>query len=683
MRTSLPLFVALLSMSAAATPQLQPTVQLGQTGSLQSQLGELYGSYFYVDPLTTATLELTNPTELPRTVTPTATLGGEHEVALDAVTIPARASVRVDLGSALAPYLQRQLGDSRYRVLSSLIQNLHDHVALLDLIGGAPSLPVDTGGSWGDGSRPASLWGSLQVTGDVAAISGWVLSTSVAESLQVNTVLQRRGSTQFHAMWWRPTDGTRVRFAVQNPLDTALRFRATVFTAGEQLASLPLELPAGESFLIDLEDLLVGARLAGGGPLPAVGSVLFGVDSASPGPGLVARAFLVDDERGFSVPLGIQEHYLNQGSRRQTPAVPLGEPPSSMGFPAGTVFAPQLLLGNVDPGASLTVTPVVYGATGVQGQPVPVWSGAPVVLAPLEFRVVDVLAEVCGGAPCPLQARGLVGLGVDFQGAPEQLLVEALTVNVDAPQPLRYSFYDPMLDPPQTATRYVAISFDLSGSKNTLLNVKNAGDHLAVFSFRLAYDSAAGWGTYKLTGLPLAPQELRVVDLRELRDLAVPDDRGLVLPPDVTFGNAVVKASPGVILGDPTYDPVAGTCISCPDPCDDDECIEDCLFEIDVIDTCPGSGGSGPSFTLAVVSYKLEVDNPVPNGCKFARCNPPPAAKCYNIAPCCVVRSPQGNPAQCPSGWWRIYKVFGTICSFDGDQSTSGGCSKDPSCNCQ
>ena len=133
MRTSLPLFVALLSMSAAATPQLQPTVQLGQTGSLQSQLGELYGSYFYVDPLTTATLELTNPTELPRTVTPTATLGGEHEVALDAVTIPARASVRVDLGSALAPYLQRQLGDSRYRVLSSLIQNLHDHVALLDL----------------------------------------------------------------------------------------------------------------------------------------------------------------------------------------------------------------------------------------------------------------------------------------------------------------------------------------------------------------------------------------------------------------------------------------------------------------------------------------------------------------------------------------------------------------------
>ena len=67
--------------------------------------------------------------------------------------------------------------------------------------------------------------------------------------------------------------------------------------------------------------------------------------------------------------------------------------------------------------------------------------------------------------------------------------------------------------------------------------------------------------------LPLGAQELAVVDLLALRDGAVPDLVGRVLPPALERGSAVVGGSPDLIVGDPTYDVVAGTCVSCaPDP---------------------------------------------------------------------------------------------------------------------
>ena len=518
--------------------------------------GVLNAPYFYVDANTTAVLELTNNTTDDKRVVPELRLFGQELVVLDPLVVPAETTVRLALPGTTSrpdvPTGQR----ARFRTQNAMAIAGGQEPWVLDLVAGSDA--DDELPRWGDGSRAGSVWGSLQLRGDVTGLNGWILSTSPKESLAINAMLKGgSGMKLFHSMWWKPTPTTKVRFAVQNPHPWGQRLYATVFAHGQQFMSLPLLLRAGETLLVDLDDLFIAER-SRVADRPVVGSVLFFADADARVSGVFARGVVVDEATGFSVPLGPQTHLARRGNELHTPGTVLGKPAADAGFPAGTLFSPHVLLQNIHPERSLSFRPVVYGTAPGERWELPAQD-----LGPHEQRVVDIAAEFgLAGLDLP---DGFVSVSIEHDGLSSQLVAETVTVSVDEGSAFKYSFYDPMFDKGMGRPRHIAVSFNLSGPKNTLLTLKNASSDPSRYSFRLTYATDNGPAHYYRKEAVIAPHQLLVVDIGKLRDEGIPDAFGNVIPPSVRFGSAVIDGD--VFTGDPTYDPVAGTCNSCTTDC--------------------------------------------------------------------------------------------------------------------
>lgn len=194
-------------------------------------------------------------------------------------------------------------------------------------------------------------------------------------------------------------------------------------------------------------------------------------------------------------------------------------------------------------------------------------------------------------------ADGYVGVRLRHTGAAIDLSAEAVTVD----QNLGFSFDNVFYDNESVARVYHAVSFNLTGDKNTLLLIKNGSDRAIQFGYRLNYEKQGVVYSYKAALSELKPYELKVVNIRSLRDSGVKDAAGRVLPADVQFGNANIYSNQPIIAGDPNYDPVAEISSSCIAPCNNNP-LPECGYEVCgscdpcIIDPtlCGGGGGQQP-----------------------------------------------------------------------------------------
>lgn len=588
------LWVTLAVVLAAVGPKSsgQPAaVDAGEPDETASNA--LCGAYFYVDQQTTSTLDLSNTGRESRTVRPVVLLEGRKRVPLDRITIHPKRTIRIHLGKSIREKLDLDAGD----------------------------LPT-TKGRWGDGSRRPGAWGSVLVEGNTGGLSAWVLSTSLSESVQINTVLERSpGWDTRYSMWWKPTPETEVRYALLNPGETDLQIETQVHLHDRKVYGASFSIPAGESRLISLEEIFSTYEL-GFSRIPETGSILFYSTGLE---GFVLRAINVDERIGFSVPLASHPHpSFNRNAELQIPPTPLGTPDPELGFPSGVLFSPHLLLTNVSY-LPIEITPILYGRAAGSDKDGEPRTGAPIELGPHESRVVDVLNESFENSDVRSKISGMVSIGLS--GPTSSLLAEAVTVSVDPGRLYRYSFYDPFTNANRALTSHTAISFDLSGSKNSLLVAKNTTDLPAEVWMFLTYEKQDGSvGQYATPVEALDPQGLKIFNVESLRDSATPDREGRTLPGDLAFGHAILLHTKGIIAGDPTFDPVFGTCASCPAPCDEPlepnepEVIDgcDCGYETDVayFNIQYGYSFGGPSGDEWDCFYKpcdIEGPLPVPN----------------------------------------------------------------------
>jgi hypothetical protein len=530
-------FVLFVSMAVLLVPITSPTrhaatasgisVPFSKASSHSARQQEgpstLYSPYWYLDQATKADLEITNNGKVSQAVTPTLLVRGSEHVTLDPVTIPSHATRRISLNKALK---------SRINV------------------------DGDVGGDhrWGDGSRIRSLWGSATIQAESAAdISSKILSENPKGSLAVHSGFYEYGDQSLSTTWWLPTKKSVALLALQNATYRETTVRTLLYLDGRVVSGPSLSLPPGGSRLFDLREL---APKSIAKKLPRVGSVRFIAegDSAS----LLGRAVLFDEQLGFSVPLKMNSLLAHVGNTLQLAGAPFGRPDKRMGFPKSTKFTTQLLLTNTS-NKSIDVTVTLDGKS-IAGAPVS--SDLPVVqIAPFQSLVVDLnVLRTNGRSPI---ADGYVGVRLTHTGSGVELLAEAITVD----QTLRFSFDHTLYDNESLAAVYNAISFNMTGNKNTLLLIKNPSNATVKVGYRLNYESQAVMHSYRSKLSELKPYELGVVDLKALRASRAPDENGQIFPDDVEFGNANIFASHPIISGDPNFDSVAGISSACITEC--------------------------------------------------------------------------------------------------------------------
>jgi hypothetical protein len=493
--------------------------------SPQEAPSKLYSVYWYLDQDTKSVLQITNRGKASQTVRPTLLVRGTEHVSLDPVAIPAHGTRSINLNKALK---------SRRNF-------------------------VDGGGNhrWADGSRIGSLWGSATLQCESADdISSKILSENPRESLAVHSGFYEYGSGSLSSMWWLPTKKSVALMALQNGTYREAAVHTLLYFDGRVVSGPRLTLPAGGSRLFDLRDLI---PKSGSKNLPEVGAIRFISEGESSS--LFGRVLLFDEGLGFSIPLKMHSLTARLTGSLQLAGAPFGRPDKKMGFPKSARFTTQLLLTNTSQ-KSIDVT---VGLDGKSADGAPASSNLPAFAIPaLQSRVVDLDAlRINSHSPI---ADGYAGVRLTHTGSGLDLFAEAITVD----RTLTFSFDNALYDSEQLSAVYHAISFDLTGNKDTFLLVKNPSNSTVRFGYRLNYERQSVMQSYTAKLAELKPYELRVIDLRALRDSRIQDADGLILPRDVEFGNATVFANQPIISGDPNFDSEAGISSSCINPCQGD-----------------------------------------------------------------------------------------------------------------
>ena len=508
-----------------------------------------YAPFWYLDAGTDATLEIASNSSEVLTFTPILMLRGTVPFPLQPVTLQPHDTVRIPL----RPALGARIGSAGTRERTRL--------------------SFDRLGRWGDGSRENSMWGSAILEGEqFGAVYAWILSENREAGISINSMVSGHGRSapELLAMWWRPSSNTRVLMSLKSTAQQPITVDTLVFVEGEQRPGISIELGPECARLIRPEELL---ELTGDQKMPQIGAVSFKVRDGEPN--LQGWTILADETQGFSTPLSMQAPGSRSSTKSQMTGALIGELPEEMSGSDRPYFHPQLLLTNTENSPKdvfLTmrtdeVSPELSTVEGPSGpEPVNtqvVFEVPPIALAPFESRLVN-LAEVRAryGADFP---DGFLSIELDHNGQASGLFSEVLTVD----ESLRYAFHDPFMDLERAPVVMTAVSFDLGGDRHKVIVVKNTRDLPNAFALVLRYRHHGEDQTYMAFG-HLGSQGTFSVDIRKLRDEAIADAYGTVIPKDVVFGHIMIRPrEPGIIAGDLAFDG-SSSFASCFDPCECD-----------------------------------------------------------------------------------------------------------------
>jgi hypothetical protein len=231
-------------------------------------------------------------------------------------------------------------------------------------------------------------------------------------------------------------------------------------------------------------------------------------------------------------------------SELQSPAAYFGKLAKLSGH-SNTYVHPHMLLRNAS-ARRIVVNATVYGRdeSGHYMQ----WRLDPVKLESQSIIHIDLEAQR-HEAKSTL-ADGVAGLRLTYKGGSTDLVADMFNVDTTGD----FVLYDDVRNMSSyRSSGEAAISFDLSGTNQTYIIVKNVTDKVQKPNVLLNYDDGKGLYLVKLPEIPA--QQVEIVDIRHLREAHVPDQGGLELPANAEFGGGIVVSEPGaVVASDPTFD---------------------------------------------------------------------------------------------------------------------------------
>jgi hypothetical protein len=458
-----------------------------------------------------------NHLSTPLTVVPVLTLGSGESIKLSPLTI--------------APFATKSLSLKSQPPLSTLGKT------------GA--------GRWGDGSRSNSFIGNARlipvdpVGSTPNDFSAWILVKSPTERLGVVSMFEKpinALSTVRQGLWWLPYPDAQAYYAVQNTSSTSLDVEMQLYADSKLAKQRSLKLGPFAFQLIDV------AKELGLPKAPKLGGVRFAYKGSRHGQ-VTCKGLLVQERHGFSVSYMLHEslsgYFPHKAvSELQSPAAYFGKLAKLSGR-SNTYVHPHLLLRNAST-RRIVVNATVYGrdVSGHYTQ----WRLKPVTLESQSIKHVDLEAQR-QKAQSTL-ADGVAGLRLTYKGGSTDLVADMFNVDTTGD----FVLYDDVRNMSSYhSSGQVAISFDLSGTNQTYIIVKNVTDKVQQPDVFLYYDDGAGLYWVRLPEIPA--QQVEIVDIRHLRDAHVPDLQGQELPANAEFGGALVLSESGaVVASDPTFD---------------------------------------------------------------------------------------------------------------------------------
>lgn len=354
-------------------------------------------------------------------------------------------------------------------------------------------------------------------------------------------------------------------FALQNTSDQPVDVATFLYLGGRQVRGQQVALAGNSSRLVELRQLLPASESAAA--LPETGAVRF-VALSTEGY-LEGRTVAYDEKTGFSVLLAMHAPMEHRSNQLELPAALVGQPDKQLGFPVQTRFATQLLLTNTTVN-KLEVVATLHGRDSAGAQIA--WEAPAIALRAYESRVISLRdAHSQSGL-----ADGYIGLRLTHNGKLMDLLAEAVTLD----QTRSLSFYTRFHDRKLLGHSLHNVSFDLAGNKNTLLVLRNVSDQPVGYGYQINYQEGDSFRRYLSPLQELGAQEIKVIDLKALRDDGVPDAEGGRLPKTASFGNLTIFSQQrALIVSEPTFDFVNGlsdttatdvewdNCLACLDLC--------------------------------------------------------------------------------------------------------------------
>jgi hypothetical protein len=359
--------------------------------------------------------------------------------------------------------------------------------------------------------------GSLRVTyyGHELEMGAQVLISDLERGLQFDEQLSYATgskSKRREAIWWTPSERTRVVLVVTNISDEVITVRGQLRAGDDRRNDVEL-LTTVRLAPHELRALELGSSRAG---RRGSGTRSLSIEYEGPSDALMARGFVQDERSGYSTPLLFTD-----------PAVS-----KTMAYHGGGV--------RLDPVRGRDVEPVVLArnlgdvATNLGGRLVISTSDGQIAdvavpttrLAPHETARID-MTEVWAQANA---IRGRTGAGFEFEysSAPGSVIMSASVVSYDRQDVFRI----PLIDPETIRSSTGGYMWRADGTTFTTVYLKNITNETQKYLLQLSYTG----GAYAPGLRTLEPGETAVIDLRHIRDAQIPDAMGRTIPREVTAG---------------------------------------------------------------------------------------------------------------------------------------------------
>jgi hypothetical protein len=363
----------------------------------------------------------------------------------------------------------------------------------------------------------------LKHRGGTYALAAQLTITDPARSLSfdfpVEPSFYKYESTRLEGLWWLMDNQSDAKVVLTNLSETALSLRPTFTLSGKALTGTLLALGAHETKVMTIDDLLKLARAVRGSLLQ--GGLAF---EHTGEPGDLRAYCLMSNRRGFSTTMELADPEVRKSNSLHAAGVLMRQ----MTLPGvtGTKLNTLLLLTNTT-GQEVTVrVNVNYTLSGgvVRAVRLPVTK-----LTAHEVRRIDLGQMVESAARLPQKIES-AGIDIQYGGKPGSVI--AYGVSFDDSTSLAFDLL--VKDVASLPTNGFSFPWRLDGDRRSLIQIKNTEFGPGKLWIKLIWNK----GEYEIGSRTLGPGETLTIDIAELKEKKIPDQKGRIIPREVTAGEA-------------------------------------------------------------------------------------------------------------------------------------------------
>jgi hypothetical protein len=376
------------------------------------------------------------------------------------------------------------------------------------------------------GAGPEFSEGSLTVGYDAleAVVAGQVEVTNATSSLAYHFVAEMPmsfRSSRLDGFWWRHADDTAT-LVLSNTSARTVSGQVSFFGAAgdQQQTSIDIVLAPHEVRKIELDDARLPFTPGTGGK--KIGGVKV-THSGEPGD-LLAHTLISRTKDGYSAQYRLEDLSSRASGTLAATHILVGQA-DVPGYSPATRFTSTALLRNTSD-ASIEVAPKVSFTTRGVSQTVALGVRRLLPGQVDSFDVGSLLAR--NGARGPYEG---VGITLESTGRPSDLVAHLSSED----QTRDHVFSAPLKDPASSMNRSGGYPWTLEGESESIVHVRNSTDRESHFTIQLNYEG----GSYALPVQTVAPQQQVAINIRQLRELQIPDSSDTTLPPSVSQGTVI------------------------------------------------------------------------------------------------------------------------------------------------